>query len=78
MGTNLENMINAHLKEVINVFSEEDKEFNRRMVDAGNQVNGIIRGNLHVGRLGGKVLRDSANADHSEDDYDFTDRKSVV
>ena len=72
MGKNMEDIINARLENVISVFSEEDKEFNRRMIDAGNQVSGIIRGNLHVGRLGGKVLRGNTNADQSEEDYDFT------
>ncbi len=64
----------VNLEDVINAFSEEDKEFNRRMVDAGNRVSGTIRRNLNVGSLGGKVLRCSAAADYNEEDNDFTSK----
>lgn len=74
MEAKMDDIINARLENIINVFSEEDKEFNRRMIDAGNQVSGVIRGNLHVDRLGGKVLRGSIDADHGEEDYDFTSK----
>lgn len=72
MGAGLEEAINAGLESVTKVFSEEDKEFNRRMVSMGNQVNSIIRGNLRVDRMGGKVLRDGGINGSGGDDYDFT------
>ena len=72
MGAGLEEAINAGLESVTKVFSEEDKEFNRRMVSMGNQVNSIIRGDLRVDRMGGKVLRDGGINESGGDDYDFT------
>lgn len=64
--------MNASIEDVINVFSEEDKEFNRRMVEAAGKVDGISRGDMRIGRLGGKVIRGSYEKVHCEEEYDFT------
>ena len=72
MDASLEEAINVGLENVAKAFSNEDIEFNRRMVNMGNQVNNIIRGNLRVDRMGGKVLRYGGTDESREDDYDFT------
>lgn len=57
------------LEDIINEFSDEDKEFNRRMVDAGNRVSGTIRRNLNVGSLRGKALCYNAATDEEDNDF---------
>lgn len=59
------------LEEIVQVFSEEDKEYNRIMVEKGNEASGIIRGNLHLGGLGGKIVREAAFNESAAGDYNI-------
>lgn len=66
----VENRLNEQLEKVCSIFSKEDREFNRRMIQQGR----VAQGKDIIPSITEKCTCYTSTEDVENDDYDFTSK----